>query len=153
MSRSGYSEDYGDDYPGQVNLYRGSVTRAIAGKRGQAFLRELANALDAMPEKRLGANSFQPGDGPVCTLGCIAKARGVDTSRLDRYLADNWDDDYADVSDDAGDLLGIARCMAAEIMYLNDDDFGLRTAGETPEQRWTRMRAWVQSKLEVPHDR
>jgi len=33
MSRSGYTDDYDDsDYP--LALYRGSVTRAINGKRG-----------------------------------------------------------------------------------------------------------------------
>ncbi len=38
MSRSGYQ----DDCEG-LNLYRGTVRRAIRGKRGQAFLRELAD--------------------------------------------------------------------------------------------------------------
>lgn len=48
MSRSGYSND-GEN----IAMWRGQVASAIRGKRGQAFLRELVEALDAMPEKRL----------------------------------------------------------------------------------------------------
>lgn len=44
MSRSGYVDDY--EY---LELYRASVERAIRGKRGQAFLRELAKVLDSVP--------------------------------------------------------------------------------------------------------
>lgn len=74
MSRSGYSEDGDCDFP---ELYRGRVARAIKGKRGQAFLRELAAAMDAMPEKRLIAGELVEG-GECCTMGVICKARGLD---------------------------------------------------------------------------
>jgi hypothetical protein len=46
MSRSGYVEFYDCDTEDmmRMNLYRGTVTRAIQGKRGQSFLQELAAA-------------------------------------------------------------------------------------------------------------
>jgi hypothetical protein len=46
MSRSGYSDDHSE---WDLIRWRGAVASAIRGKRGQAFLRELLVALDAMP--------------------------------------------------------------------------------------------------------
>lgn len=53
MSRSGYVDDCEN-----LELYRATVERSIKGKRGQAFLRELAAAMDAMPEKVLIAEEL-----------------------------------------------------------------------------------------------
>jgi hypothetical protein len=55
VSRSGYCED-GDT--ALVNLWPNILARAVKGKRGQAFLKELASALDAMPEKKLIAHDL-----------------------------------------------------------------------------------------------
>ena len=144
MSRSGYTDDFGYDDPREYNLYRASVDRSIKGKRGQAMLRELADALDAMPVKKLISRSFA-GEAGVCTLGCLLKARGVDTSGLEDALGD--EDDYQeDVSEEVAQVLDVARPLAAEVMFLNDD-FPFY---ETDEQRWKRMRAWVDQHLQPP---
>jgi hypothetical protein len=37
MSRSGYSDDYGDDEPWQLIMWRGAVASAFRGRRGQPF--------------------------------------------------------------------------------------------------------------------
>lgn len=66
MSRSGYCDDYDCD-PLPLGRWRGQVASAIRGKRGQAFLRELVAALDAMPEKRLIANDLEQA-GNVCAI-------------------------------------------------------------------------------------
>ena len=160
MSRSGYSDDYEDD-PLAAGRWRGAVRSAINGKLGQTFLRELAAALDAMPEKELAAHSFKTEDGEFCTLGVIANARGIDVSGLDP------DDDC---SRPAGRLLGIARALAAEIMYENDeavDDWkyvdvvicgpmrrwerhvqSVRVPNEhAAVMRWQYMRNWVDEHL------
>ena len=51
MSRVSYSnEEY---FPGQFDLWQANCRRSIAGKKGQAALRELEQALLALPEKRL----------------------------------------------------------------------------------------------------
>lgn len=41
---------------------------------------------------------------------------------------------------------GIAPALAAEIMFKNDEAGGYWNI-ETPEQRWSRMRAWVASQI------
>lgn len=131
MSRSGYSEDGGD----YADLYRGSVERAINGKRGQAFLKELAGAMDAMPEKKLIAHELISAEGAVCTIGVVCKARGIDVSKVDVGDADR-----------VGGLVGIAQSMAREIEFENDER---SRRDETPEQRWLRMRKWVNDNLRM----
>lgn len=51
MSRSGYTDDCDDNWA--IICYRGALKSAMRGKKGQAFLKELLAALDAMPRKRL----------------------------------------------------------------------------------------------------
>jgi len=128
MSRSGYVDEM-DDYLA-MGRWRQAVKRAIEGKRGQAFLRELAEAMDAMPEKVLITDDLINKDGDCCTIGVVCKSRGVDVSNVD-----------PDDPQDVGDAVGIARAMAAEIEFENDEDFWGRD--ESPEARWKRMRKWV----------
>ncbi len=135
MSRSGYSDDYCDDNRGC--LYRSAVESAIHGRRGQAFLREMLAALDALPEKRLIQNMLVEG-GAVCALGAVGKARGLD---MTRFALKDDDDDNIDMGDAMAGLFGIARAMAAEIMYENDEG---TWAEETPEQRFARMLRWIE---------
>lgn len=120
MSRSGYSDDYEFGM-----LWMQAVDRATFGARGQRFMRRLLAALDAMPTKRLIINAIRNETGDVCALGAV---------------------DHHVTSYDAEDLaphFGIARALAAEIVYRNDE-CGRR---ETPEERWTRMREWVRKQI------
>lgn len=133
MSRSGYSDEYGDD--NYLHLYRGMVERTLRGKRSQAFLKELAKAMDEMSEKKLIANKLISEEGQMCTIGVVCKARGIDVSEVDVEDADK-----------VGSLVNIARSIAAEIEYENDE--GGRY-NETPEQRWVRMRSWVTENLKA----
>lgn len=111
MSRSGLFEDDGED-PLAHGRWRGAVASAIRGKRGQAFLRELAEALDAMPQKWLVAGELQSEDGCNCTLGVIASKRGLDVTSMDI-------DDY----DFIAGSLGVNAKIAQEIMWENDEAF------------------------------
>ena len=129
MSRSGYSEDCEN-----LGLWRGAVERAIHGKRGQAFLHEMAAALDAMPVKQLIAGEVVRDSEHVCAIGSVAVARKADVAELDIY-------DRHEVAK----TFGVAPALAAEIAFVNDDDFGYST--ETPAQRWTRMRKWVAEQI------
>lgn len=133
MGRSGYVEDGDDDYP--LALWRGAVERAIHGQRGQAFLREMAAALDAMPVKELHADVLVEGE-KMCAIGTVAAARGIDVSKVDPFDRD-----------EVGKVFGIAPSLASEIAYENDDDFA-RRKNETPAERWTRMRAWVDAQID-----
>lgn len=125
MSRSGYSDDLDQR---DLAMWRGQVTNSIRGKRGQAFLRELALAMDAMPEKKLIAGELINAEGECCAVGVVCKSRGLDVSEVD------YDDTYQ-----VGDLVNITHQMAAEIEYENDEG-GWK---ETPAERWDRIRKWV----------
>lgn len=153
MSRHGYSDD-GDDDNLSLGRWRGWVASAIRGKRGQAFLKEMLAALDAMPEKRLVAEDLETADGAVCALGAVGKARGVDMKPIDP-------EDYGRVAA----TFGIAGPMAQEIMYVNDEigpdwveAYGPpRYRGHkvyaridvTPEKRFEKVHAWVVSKIKA----
>lgn len=145
MSRSGYSDDL-DQW--DLIRWRGAVASAIRGKRGQAFLRELAAALDAMPEKRLVRGSFQRDDGCVCALGAVAKVRGIDTSRFEEEY------DGVDTAK-VGEAFGVPKALAAEIMFENDEDFEYGSGDDTPERqarRWQQMRKWVEKNLRTANN-
>lgn len=131
MSRSGYSDDWDGEWWDHIR-WRGQVASAIRGKRGQAFLRELVEALDAMPEKRLIANDLAHA-GNVCAIGSVGLKRGVDMSELDP-------EDY----DTIAGQFGIAHQLVQEIEYMNDEAGAWK---ETPEARWGRMRAWAVRQL------
>ena len=166
MSRSGLVEDDGDD-PLAHGRWRGAVKSAINGKRGQKFLRELAEALDAMPEKVLVAGELQAENGCHCTLGVIGHKRGLDVAKMDI-------DDY----DAIAASLGVNAKIAQEIMWENDETFDeeeyveVEICGpmrqrcyetdwrdeehvrcvcvkksDVEHKRWLHMRAWVQSQL------
>lgn len=135
MSRSNYTDDC-DDYWSLIR-WRGAVASAIRGKRGQAFLREMAAALDAMPVKELIADQIVTDTGACCAMGAVAKARGCKTDDLD-----------PDDREKVAERMGIAEALAAEIAHENDDDFCFRE--ETPAQRWERMRSWVDAQLSQP---
>jgi hypothetical protein len=135
VSISGYIEDYSDydtRYP--LALYRGTVARAINGKRGQAFFRDLLDALDAMPVKRLIANDLIQEDGAVCAIGALGAQRGVDMKAIDPNDLDA-----------VAAQFNIAHQLAQEVVFMNDEMWTL--APETPEQRWVRMREWVASMV------
>ena len=138
MSRANYSDCLDST---ELNLWRGAVESAIRGKRGQAILREMLAAFDAMPVKELIAHDLERADGAVCALGCVGKKRGLDMSRLDPEDSEN-----------IAKAFGISDALTREIEFENDehrkwDGYGERSREETPSERWTRMRAWVAAQI------
>lgn len=131
MSRSGYCDDMDDQWA--HICWRGAVASSIRGKRGQAFLRELIDALDALAEKRLIAHDLQAGDN-VCAIGSVGLRRGLDMSAL------NPED-----SESIAGAFGIADPLVREIEYMNDEVYWR----ETPEDRWQRIRAWAVANLKA----
>lgn len=129
MSRSGYSDDFdGGDWA--MICYRGAVASAMRGRRGQAFLRDLLAALDALPQPRLIADELQQ-DGEVCAIGAVGRMRGVDMTGME-----------AENIERVASVFGIADAMAREIVYANDRECAY-WIDETPEERFKRMRDWV----------
>ncbi len=131
MSRSGYNDE-GDNW--DMIRWRGAVHSAIRGKRGQAFLRELLAAMDALPVKELIAGELEE-HGQVCALGAVGKARGYDMH------AEGWDLD----GNTMAMVFGIPSSLAAEIMFINDDDFGYNT--QTPAWRFYQVKCWAERQL------
>lgn len=167
MSRSGYHDDFED--PLELGRWRAQVRSATRGKRGQALLKEALAALDAMPEKRLVPYELEVSstadakhaeawakiwgndvsvpeyverivkrpkgarEGDVCMLGAVGKARGLNMVDLDP-------EDHEAIAN----TFDVAGPLAREIVYMNDE---CGPYNETPEQRWTRMRAWVASQI------
>lgn len=131
MGRSGYTEDC--DGP---ELWRGIVANAMKGRRTQRFLRELRDTLDAMAVKELVQSEdgeLVDQDGACCTLGAVALARGwPDAKEIDSAEHDHL-----------ADRLDIARTVVREIEWENDESW----SRETPAQRWTRMRRWVEAQI------
>ena len=158
MSRSGYSDDYGDDDPLALGRYRAQVMSAIRGKRGQALLRELLAALDAMPDKRLVAGELEA-DGQFCALGVVGQARGLNLATIDTYDVESL-----------GPKFNIAEQLAREIMWVNDEHvlgwrweeievYGpllpwhnryaqVRVPNENADrERWATVREWVAAHI------
>jgi hypothetical protein len=138
MSRSGYTDDYDD--PLALGRWRSAVRSALNGRRGQAFLREMLAALDALPEKRLAREDlevpvtgmpFRLQGGEVCALGAAGRARGISMDNLDPYE-----------SEQIAGAFGIADAMAREIVEVNDS-----YSRETPEARFARVREWVAATI------
>ncbi|MGQ2994239.1 hypothetical protein [Variovorax sp.] len=165
MSRSGYIDDGDCDDVLAMGRWQGQVASAIRGKRGQAALRELAAAMDAMPVKALAAESLVTADGEFCTLGVLGQARGIDMAPID---PEDWDA--------VAKAFNLAPAMVREIVYENDE--GISTydwvdveicgpvrpyhpewgrhhvsvrvdvaAEVVARKRWNRMRKWVADHL------
>lgn len=129
MSRSGYNDDcWGVD----LICWRGAVESAIRGKRGQDFLYEMLHAMAALPERKLIDGELEC-DGAVCAIGAVGKARGMDMSGID-----------VEDRNRVAKVFGIAPALAAEIVYMNDE---AEYRPETPEQRFERMRKWIEEQL------
>jgi hypothetical protein len=130
VSRSGYSENL-DQW--DLIRWRGAVSSAIRGRRGQRALREMAAALDAMPNKALIAHELQSVSGEVCALGALGVARGIDMSAID-----------AEEPLEVADAFDIAPALVKEIAYINDEEPWVQL---TPEKRWLYVREWIARQL------
>ena len=128
MSRSGYSEDC----DGWAHIrWRGAVAQAMRGKRGQAFLREMLEALNFLEEKRLISDYLVRG-GEVCAIGAVGVRRGIDMTEMDP-------EDRVTVAKS----FRIAPALVAEIVYMNDECGW----SDTPDRRFDRMRCWIKEQI------
>lgn len=155
-------------------LWIANSRRELRSKRGQAFLRELLEALEALPQRRLIEGRVAH-DGCTCALGALALKRGVDGGRppdvvmaeLERIYVyaegrppEEDEEDEVYIWEWAEHALGAPRHIAWLVPSENDDG-GTQSvyAGEgdnhvyvrqepvTPEERWVRMHRWVRRHL------
>jgi hypothetical protein len=129
----------------RYELWHANLRRTMQSKRGQAFLHELLEALDALPQKRLIQGAMQQG-GEVCVLGAVGLKRSMDLNDVDCH-------DH----DAIADAFGISSMLAQEIAYWNDQGMEACLLGltdgagwkkNTPEDRFAFVRAWVVAGLE-----
>lgn len=174
MSRSSYSDDFGEDFPGQLELFRANVERSMRGKAGQARLRELREALLALPVKALHDGIFAEGtrERPVvCALGAWALQQvGGDPAKAAPLAGPSPEEDEATAG--ALGAHGWPRLVVLDTIFKNDDtryvyetfegppqrwhtyDWPMRRGRrETPAERYTRVLAWVESQIVEPAQR
>ena len=164
MSRVVYNEDEDNS----VYLWEGWAKQAIGSKRGQAVLRELEAALLAMPVKRLAYSTFvNPYQGEACALGELACARLMSQKGLTREAALGELHDKTTVlvptfpwmdakptyyREELGAVryaeeeMKLTYTLAWELQEKNDELFG---QGNTPEERYDGVLAWVRKHLKV----
>lgn len=133
MGRHGMVEDC--DHTWSFICFRGAVKKAIEGKRGQAFLKELIAALDSMPNKVLIAEELEH-EGEYCAMGAVGAARGIDMSEIDVH-------DY----DAIAKIFGIAPTLVREIEFENDTAAYYAKPEEQGAKRWQIVRNWAESQL------
>lgn len=212
MSRFDDSGEGRDDGKNIDGLWRANLKRALAGRRGQAALRDLREALEALPERRLI-------EGALCTVGIADRIAAMPETKVveiepfardadGKLLRDgegkpwrepkrpevvkNWDRQTliefvgehedepegvclvgayvwhrkvkagldparafadmpvlpdTDASDwetaHAGEEAGLARVLAWELAYLNDERWG----GFTPDARYQAAITWIDEQL------
>jgi hypothetical protein len=115
----------------EFGRWRGAVASAIRGKVGQAFLRELLTALDAIEAQRLIGNSLENDHGEVCALGAVGRARGLDLQAVD------YEDPEA-----VAQFFGINEKLAQEIMWINDE-WTRRNNVHAMMERYQIVRRWT----------
>lgn len=145
MSRSSYSDDYGDDFPGQIGLYRGNVERSIRSKAGQARLRELREALLALPVKELEAEIFAEGTRElprVCALGAWALYKSGGDVEAAHGMVSRHANDF-ETSEALKDH-GWPKLVVMEAIFKNDE--GSWTVN-TPAQRYDYIMRWLDRNI------
>lgn len=157
--RIGYIDE--EQFQGQFALWQSNCARSLRGKQGQAALRELEEALVALPTKRLIADALVH-SGDVCAIGALALKRG----KLD--LSEEHE---GDEMEDVGVGLGMPRLVAWKVVEANDIDNekysvlapgpnqygyyhgyqpGYRlTIETTPEERYDAVLKWTRANLLV----
>lgn len=117
MSR--FSDEYESDYNNAGDLWQANVRRALAGRKGQKALRELREALLALPEKRLIS-------GALCTVG-EARREPPPNPYYERWPQAM--DDYRDDYDETLKTEGEGVCAIGAFLWYRQVKSGLDPQG------------------------
>ncbi len=152
MSRFDGDDGDGEGMPPQ--LWMQAVRNALKGKRGQAILRELKEALLSLPRPHLisGVVAFE---GEVCPLGALARRRIEAGEAIKVYgrtlrTAEDLESMRFDLGDEMGavelgEAMGLKRAMAWGLAYENDEGGPWK---ETDAGRYQRILGWIEGCLE-----
>ena len=136
MDRSNYTEDPNDDVLA-YGRYRGQAASCIRGKRGQAFIRELLEALDGMENKELISGKLINEKGQACAIGAVLLGRGKSE---DEVQAIEYDDSRSVALE-----LGIPCQLVGEIEFMNDNFY---TSDHHNSMRWRYIKQWAEQQVE-----
>lgn len=139
------------EYDGNEEFRRGAWAensrRAFASKKGLKMLRELRDALAALPERRLlggqFANIWHEDDdsirvGDVCAIGALAKYKGFE------FTSHHGSEDFDGFETAAiARSLGMSYVMGYDLAYRNDETYG--SLGES--ERWWTMYGWLTAMI------
>ena len=117
-----------------MRQWRLAVARAIQRKSGQAFLKEMKAALEALPEKKLLMENLQDEyeDGAVSALGAIGRLRNLKMSNIDP-------EDYEQIAA----LFKVPHSLVCEVMYMNYDHWWRLS----PKARYKKVIGWLESQI------
>lgn len=137
-----------EDFPNQQALYAQATKNALKGKRGQAALKELEEALLALPDKALiEGQLFSEENGGVCAVGAMVVHRkmkeGMTRQEAIEWLSKRYGDDYHSTIECGKDTLGLLYCVASEFAYVNDEE----ACASTPEERYDIVLKWVREHI------
>ncbi len=151
--------------------FMANAKRALKGRKGQAVLKELEEALVALPEKKLISGHFadlrvnpiskekgyktiyERTEGDVCTMGCLLvhrkmkkqfKLKGQALMEAVIEVTCDPNDGGSEAIQQAASALDIVYPLAYELAFQNDEE-GDRE--ETDEARYERVLAWVRKQL------
>lgn len=136
------------------------LRRALTSGRGQRILRDVEAALLAMPKHELlygeivEAGCWDDHDdvriptGAVCAIGAYAVHRGIQDGKSREQaladLAERWSGDRDQWETEIlGRSLGLARTVATQLAWLNDEAYG----SLTPPERHAAVLAWVRDQI------
>lgn len=142
MSRIGLVEE--ENFPGEFFLQERNRERSLAGKKGQAALRELVAALEAMPEKRLCKWAMVDDEGEVCALGAYVLRKRI--QRGDTYAQAIKTIDHEGENRMSHDLASHYEFPAAAawaVAFRNDEILDRCS----PEERHALMLEWARAQI------
>lgn len=146
------------DYSWEAYSWQGRWERnsraVVMSKRGQKVLREVRDALLALPVKELAHEVFHLTDETedrttvqMCVLGAFAAHKGANAPD---WLNGDYYNGMLDVPCDAWETarwasanLGMTETLAFLLVELNDDTL----ATCTPTQRYDRVMAWLDKRI------
>lgn len=134
MSRLYYENDC--DYI--EGLQHGWLSSAIRGRRGQAFLRELVAALDALPAPELSCGALEDAQtGCCCAFGAVRRLRGPENVKLDFHP-----DEEEIAPTYLAEPFGVSETLAWAVVQANEE-IDEQNTEPARRRRWARVRAWA----------
>jgi hypothetical protein len=139
MTRLYYDDDLD---PSREGLVAGALRSAVRGKRGQRFIRDLVQALDALPSPELAAGALEDEDTECCcAFGAVRRFRGSDAVPL---WFDPMEEDLT--PDHLAEPFNVSETLAWAVVQVNEDGMTGNDVS-TRRHRWNVVKDWAIRQL------